>query len=150
MLISDINNDLHASLKQGKHERVETLRLVLAEIRNYAIAAYGKDAESSVTDKDVVSVLKKQAKKHNESIAIFEKSKRSDLAEKEKTQLSIVSEYLPQELPDKELAEILTDLIKNKENNFGLLMKKAMEKVEGRAGGGRVAEMLKRMLSLET
>lgn len=135
-----------ASMKRGDTTRVESLRLILSEVRNVAIAKYGRDAEAKVSDPDTVSAVKKLAKRHRESIEAFEKGGRSDLVAKEKAQLSVVESYLPQELPDSEIRKIIGPLLRTGETNFGVLMRQVMAAIAGKADGGRVSAILKEML----
>ena len=142
-MLEQIRSDLVASMKAKSVVRTETLRFLLAGIRNMAIATYGSAGESSVTDVNVMDVLKKQVKTHKESIVAFQKGNRQDLIEKEQGQLVILESYLPKALSDEEIVDIIRPVLASGEKNFGLLMKQAMEKVAGRAEGGRVASLLK-------
>jgi uncharacterized protein YqeY len=146
MLITQLHKDLAASMKRGDTSRVEILRLILSELHNTAIAKYGKLAEAKVNDADVVTAVKILAKRHRESIIAFEKGNRPDLVAKEKEQLVVVQEFLPKELADAEIRNMLTLLAASGEKNFGVLMGTAMEKLKGKADGGRVATLLKEMM----
>ncbi len=147
MVLDTLRNDLTSSLKKGDTNRVETLRFLLAAIRNTAIATYGSAGEASLTDEDVVGVIKKQVKTHKESIDAFERAGRTELSQKETHQLRVLEEYLPQEMSDDELKKLLEPIVLSGETNFGLLMKQAMAVVSGKADGGRVAALLKQSLS---
>lgn len=147
MLLTTLKQDLTNALKKGERERVETLRFLIAAINNAAIAKYGRDAEKKLIESDVLEVLKKQVKTHKESIEAFQKGGRTDLVTKEQVQLEILQTYLPAELSDTELKQLLEPVVASGEKNFGLLMKQAMGVVGGRADGGRVAGILKQMIS---
>lgn len=146
MTITSLQQDLNESLKSGKSDRVETLRFLIAAVKNDSIAKYGNKAETSLTEQDIAAVVKKQVKTHRESVEAFEKAGRTDLAAREKAQLTILLEYSPEEVSDEELRKLLAPVVASGETNFGLLMKKAMEKVAGKADGGRVAALLKQTL----
>lgn len=146
MVLDQLQTDLNSSLKAGKKERVETLRFLISAVRNMGIAKYGASWETKLTDGDVTDVVKKQVKTHKESVEAFEKGGRSDLVAREQTQLAILEEFAPKEVSDAVLEQMLTPLVTSGETNFGLLMKKAMEIVNGQADGGRVAAMLKQLL----
>lgn len=146
MLLDSIKTDIQESLKKGNTLRLETLRFLLSHVRNAAINKYGPKAETSVTDQDVLDVVKKQVKTRKESIDAFTKGGRIDLAAKEKAELDILQAFLPQELTDEELKTILLPVVSTGEKNFGLLMKQAMAKVSGRADGGRVSAVLKELM----
>lgn len=152
MLIDRLQEDLNASLKAGKAVRVGALRFLIAAVRNHAIDKYKAAGEKSLTDEDIVEIVKKQIKTHKESIEAFEKAGRGELADKEKQELEILTEFAPKEISDEELRKLLDPVIASAKNNlpagrqdFGLLMKQAMAAVSGKADGGRVAALLKEM-----
>jgi uncharacterized protein len=147
MLLTSIQQDVVSSLKSGNHLRVETLRFLISAVRNAGIAKYGAECETKLTDADVLDVVKKQVKSHRESIEAFEKAGRQELATHEKQQLEILEAMLPAELPDEALRKILTEVVSGGETNFGKLMGLAMGKVNGKAGGNRVSQMLKELQS---
>lgn len=146
MLIDRLQEDLNASLKAGKAVRVGALRFLMSAVRNAAIAKYQAKWETSLTDADVVEIVKKQIKTHKESIEAFEKAGRGELADKEKQELEVLFEFAPKELSDEELKTILAPIVVSGETNFGLLMKQAIALVSGKADGGRVAGMLKQLI----
>ncbi|MBI2405072.1 GatB/YqeY domain-containing protein [Candidatus Gottesmanbacteria bacterium] len=145
MLLDGLRQDLTASMKKGDSVRVDTLRFLLAAIRNSAIAKYDAAGESKMTDADVLDVIKKQAKTHRESIDAFTKGNRPDLVEKEQKELAILEVFLPKQISDEELKALLAQVVASRETNFGLLMKQAMTAVGGKADGGRVSSILRQM-----
>lgn len=146
MLLADIQAQVTESLKKGDSVRVETLRFLISAVKNTAITKYGVEADTKLTDADVLDVVKKQVKTHKESVEAFEKAGRAELAEKEKAQLVILESYLPKQISDEELKAILAPVIAQG-GDFGPMMGKAMAKVAGQADGGRVSAMLKIMQS---
>lgn len=149
MLMDRLQTDLTTSLKAGKSDRVETIRFLIAGVRNLASAKYGAASETKLTDADVLEAVKKQIKTHRESIEAFEKAGRQELVDREKAQLAILEEFAPKELSDAELKKILEPIAASGEKNFGLLMKNAMAAVAqaGGAEGGKVSVMLRSLLS---
>lgn len=150
MLINQLQEDLTTSMKSGLADRVGTLRFLISAARNAAIARYGADWETKLTDADVVDVVKKQVKTHRESIEAFEKAGRSDLVAKEKVELDILAEFAPKELTDEEIKALLAPVAAAGDpppaGGFGKLMGIAMALVAGRASGDRVSAILKQML----
>lgn len=142
MLLDDLKSQLPAAMKSHDAVSVETIRFLLAAVRNVAIDKYGADGETKITDADVLDVIKKQVKTHAESIDVFTKAGRLELADKEKAQLVFLEQYLPKQLSDDELRAILTP-VAAQGGDFGPLMGKAMAAVKGLADGGRVSAMLK-------
>ncbi|HCM82667.1 MAG: hypothetical protein UV63_C0029G0010 [Microgenomates group bacterium GW2011_GWC1_43_11] len=148
MLLDQLQTDVHTSLKKGDRFRVDTLRFLISAVRNQGIAKYGNAWETSLTDADILDVIKKQVKTHKESVLAFDRANRPELADKEKKELDILSAFLPTELSDEDLKKMLTEVITTGDvSNFGLLMKSAMAKVGRQADGGRVAGILKQMIS---
>lgn len=147
MLMTQLRKDMTDSLKQGNSVAVETIRFLIAGIRNAAIAKYGATGESDVTDADVIEVVKKQVKSHKESIEAFTKANRQDLADKETAQLAVLERYMPQQLSDAELRALLTPIAATGESNFGLLMKQAKTAVGDGADGGRISAMLRDLMA---
>ena len=147
MSLSSLQSDLNTSLKAGKSVRVATLRLLISAVRNAAIAKYGNAWETSLTDSDIVDVVKKQVKTHKESIEAFNNAGRTELVDKEKGELAVLEEFAPSSMSDEELKGLLLPVAKSGEQNFGLLMKAAMAAVQGRADGGRVSATLKALIS---
>ena len=135
MVPQDLQADLITSLKAGKLTRVETLRFLIAAVRNSAIAKYGSDAEKKLTEADIMDVVKKQVKTHRESIDAFTRAGRLELAQKESAQLEVLLGFLPKEMSNEELKTILAPVVAAGEKNFGLLMKSAMAAVKGQADG---------------
>lgn len=146
MLIDQLQTDLNTSLKSGNADRVETLRFLIAAVRNTASAKYGAESEAKLTDEDVLDVVKKQIKTHRESIDAFQKAGRTELVAREKGQLAVLEEFAPKEMGDEELKKILAPIAASGEKNFGLLMKNAMTVLHGQAEGGRVSAILRSLL----
>lgn len=149
-LLSTLTSGITKALKAGQTVRVETLRFLVSAVRNAAIDKYRAAGEASLTDADVLAVVKKQVKTHRESIEAFEKAGRTDLTDREKAQLAILEAMLPKELSDDELKTTLAPIVATGEKNFGALMKQAMAVLAGKAEGGRVAGILKQILELRT
>lgn len=146
MLLDQIKTDVKDSLKKGDKMRVETLRFLLAAVKNSAISKYGSQGESKVTDEDVLDIVKRQVKTHKESIEAFQKGGRDDLVVQEQAQLAILEAFMPKQLSDEELAQILAPIAASGEANFGLLMKQAVAAVKGQADGSRISAKLKQMM----
>ncbi|MBI5449420.1 GatB/YqeY domain-containing protein [Candidatus Gottesmanbacteria bacterium] len=152
MVLADLLTDLMSSVKNGNSVRVETLRFLISDVRNMAIAKYANEAEQKLAEADILDVVKKQVKTHRESVDAFTNAGRLDLAAKETAQLEVLMGFLPKEMSDEELKKLLAPVVSGWEKNppagglvFGLLMKSAMAVVAGRADGGRVASILRQM-----
>lgn len=140
MLSETLSKDLTQALKSGDQLRVSTLRFVIASVKNKEIELRGR---RPLSDDDVLAVLAKQAKNHEESIAAFEKGNRSDLAEKERAELAILNQYQPEQLSDEEIKNMVSQILgQSKETDFGKAMKLVMGDLKGRAGGAAVAKLV--------
>ncbi len=146
MLFDTFTADLTASMKSGDKVRVETLRMLISAIRNSAIAKYGNEAQTKLTDADVLDVVKKQVKSRKESIEAFTAAGRTELADKEKAEMAVLEAFLPKQMSDEDIRTLLTPIAASGEKNMGLLMKQAMAAVAGQADGKRVSEILKSLL----
>lgn len=146
MVIDDIKSGIIQALKSKDTVRTETLRFLLSEVRYMAIAKYGADWETKISDTDTRSVIRLQVKRHRESVDTFEKNHRSDLADREKSQLVILESMVPAQMSDDELNQIAGKAVSGGEVNFGLLMKQVMAQVGDKADGARVSAAIRKLL----
>lgn len=146
MLLDDIKSQVNVAMKARETTRVETLRFLLAAVRNVAIAKYGAEGESGLTDADILDVVKKQVKTHRESVEAFTKAGRIELADLEQAQLAILETYLPKQMNDEDLQALL-EPVAAAGGEFGPMMGRAMAVVKGQADGGRVSGMLRMLLA---
>lgn len=148
MILDKIQSDFKIALKEKDALSVSTLRLLLAAIHNKEIELIKKD---QLTDDEVVSVIRKEAKQRRESIDAYQKAKRDDLADKEERELAILSKYLPQEISPEELKKIIQEIIAEigaaGPKDFGKVMGQSMSRLKGKADGNQVAEVVKKLLS---
>jgi len=139
-------DDMKAAMKSGDKHTLEAIRLLRSELKNASIAK-GKD----LSDEDVIGVLSKEAKKRKESLEIFKKGGREDLAKKEARELELIYSYLPEALSSEALEEIINNAIQEVNavsiKEMGKVMSIVMSQIKGRAEGGVVQEMVKKKLS---
>ncbi len=142
-----IAKDLISALKEKDEVRVSTLRLFLAGAHNREIEKKGRGEDPILTDDDTLEVLRKEAKKRKESIEIYRKGNRSDLADKEEAELKILESYLPARLDSAQVEKIIDEAIKSVNpsgaKDFGKVMSQAMKKLKGVADGGLVGKVIK-------
>jgi uncharacterized protein YqeY len=140
-----IESDLKAAMKSGDKKRVGTLRLVLSALKNEKI-----NAQRELTGEEAEAILRRGVKQRKESIDMYEKGGRSDLAASEKEELAILESYLPQTMPDSELEDTLKAIIAEKGftsgKDAGLLMKELMARHRGRVDGKRAQETARKLL----
>ncbi|AQZ71091.1 glutamyl-tRNA amidotransferase [[Actinomadura] parvosata subsp. kistnae] len=140
--------DLTASLKSKDEVRLRTVRMALAAINVEEVA--GKQARE-LSDDEVIKVLTKEAKKRREAAEAFANAGRKEQAEAELAEQAVLEEYLPAQLSDEELAELVEAAVAETgaagPQAMGQVMKAVNPKVAGRAEGGRVAAAVKARLA---
>ena len=110
-----ITNELSKALKNGDKERLHTLRLIIATIKDKEIASRSSGEDSEILEDTIIQLLKKMVKQRNDSIDMFEKAGRTELAEKEKLEITIINEFLPKQLSEEETATICDKAIRETE-----------------------------------
>jgi uncharacterized protein YqeY len=142
MLIDKIAADMKDALRAKDAARLSTLRLLKSAIEYYKI----EKKQEKLTDADVVVVIKKQVKQRQDSIEGFEKGGRTDLVEKEKAELAVLKSYLPEEIPQAQLEEIVKAVIAEvgatTKADMGKVMKAVHAKVAGRADNRLVSQIV--------
>ena len=145
-LYEKIESDMKAALKGKDTVRLSTLRMLLAAVKNLEVEKRVKRLE----DADIPQLIQKDIKRHRESIEQFEKGARQDLADKETLELKILEAYLPKQLSDEELQDIIKAAISEcgatTKADAGKVMKAVMEKVKGRADGKLVNRLVMSLL----
>lgn len=145
MITQQLQEDVTKALKNHESEKAGVVRILLSEIHNEEITLHGQGKE--LTDADILRVLQRSAKKHTESIEIYTQAGRSELADKEKSELLIIQTYLPQQMSAEDVEKIVDEAVaSSSDKNFGAVMKVAMEKLRGQADGKVVSEMVKKKL----
>jgi uncharacterized protein YqeY len=132
------------AMKSGDADRLSVIRLLRATIKNKEIEK-GKDY--SLSEDEIIQVVSSAAKQRKESIAIFQEGKRSDLAEKEQKELSILESYLPAALSDAELEALVSETVTasgaKTMKQMGDVMKLLLPKVTGKADGKKVSDLVR-------
>ena len=102
MLRDDINNALKDAMKGGDKRRVSTLRLVNSALKNADIEARGQ-GKGALSDEELLSLLQKMIKQRQESVELYEKGGRAELAAQEREEIAIIASYLPQQMSEAEM-----------------------------------------------
>jgi len=147
-MLKKIEQDLKEAMKSEQTERVWTLRMLIASLKNKEIELRPK--KQKLSEEIVTEVIKQEIKKRKEAIEMFKKGNREDLVLKEKKELEILEKYLPEQLSDDELKELVKQTkIKIKAegpSDFGKLMGAVMKETKGRADGLKVKQMVEETL----
>ena len=145
-MLNKINEDLKTAIKQGDTVSKSVLRYLKSEIHNREISIV-----STLTNEQIVDVLNKQAKQRRESIEAFTNGNRSDLVEVEEKELSIIMNYLPEQLSQPEIEDIVKDGIKETQatssQDIGKVMSWVMPKVKGKADGKIISATVNKILN---
>lgn len=142
-----ITADLKIAMKNADQKTVGVLRLVLSALNNKAIDKKGRTGSEELTEEEMAQVLMTEAKKRKESIEIFTKGDRKDLADKEKGELEILQQYLPKQIGREEVEKIVEKIIKKVDSKeIGPVMKAVMAELRGKADAGLVSELVKNKL----
>ncbi len=144
-LLDKLNEDLKAAMKSGDKVRVETVRLLRGQLKDFRI-----NQQHEPSAEEETNLLVSAAKKRRESIEAYSKAGRQDLADKEAAELAILSAYLPQGLTQDEVAAIIstaiTELSASGPGDVGKVMGKIMAQVKGRADGKLVQQIVRERL----
>lgn len=149
-LHDQVEADLRASMKARDKARTSALRLVIAALKNTAVAE-GLGPGGRLPDETVRKVLTTEVKRRREAAAAFADAGREDSAAAETAEAEIYGRYLPAQLTDAELEDIVDRAIAATDAEgpkaMGQVMKTAMAEVQGRADGSRVSALVKARLS---
>ena len=143
-----VDSDLKDGMRAKDATKVGVLRMLKSALKYAAIEKSGAEAE--LNDAESVQVIRKQVKQRQDSIESFEKGGRAELVEKEKKELSILNEYLPQAMSADELGKIVRETIAEvgatSKAQMGAVMKAVQAKVAGRADGKTLSQEVQRQL----
>ncbi|MBI5401205.1 GatB/YqeY domain-containing protein [Candidatus Wolfebacteria bacterium] len=147
-----ISEDLKTAMKSGNEFEVGVLRMVIASIHNKEIEKRGKGGEAVLTEDEVADVVVKEAKKRKESIDIYKSGNREDLAKKESEELEIIKKYLPEQLSETEIENIVEKAIKETNastiKDLGKVMGIVSKETKGRADSKAISEIIKKKLGI--
>ena len=141
-----LQEDMKLAMKAGKKDELSAIRLMRAQLKDARISK-----SDDLTEDEVLGILQKTAKKRKESIDIFRDANRQDLADKETFELSVIQQYLPEELSDDAILEIINNEIKSlnlsSDKDIGRLMGTLMPKLKGKADGKLVQQLALKALA---
>ena len=143
-----LQSDLTDAIRSKDGVKSGTIRMLLAAITNEEVA--GKSAKV-LTDAEVITVLSREAKKRREAVEAYTIAKRDDLANKEKEEAAVIALYLPEQLSEADIKNLIADAIAETNATgpagMGLVMKVLQPKIAGKADGGVVSSLVKAALS---
>jgi hypothetical protein len=147
-VIERVDSDLKEAMRAKDTTKLGVLRMLKSALKYAAIAK--SDAETELTDAEAAQVIRKQAKQRQDSIESFEKGGRTDLAGKEREELSILNDYLPQAMSADEVAKVVRETIAEvgatSKAQMGAVMKVLQVKVAGRVDGKTLSAEVQKQL----
>jgi uncharacterized protein YqeY len=141
-LLARLQGDLNTARKAQDKAQVTLLGTIISDARNREI-----ELKRDLTDDDVIDTLRKGIKKRRESIEMFEKGNRADLAANEKVEVELLGKYLPAAVSDDEIRAAVVAAIAGGANNVGAVMGKVMGQFKGRAEGGTINTIVREELA---
>lgn len=149
MLRDDINNALKDAMKARDERRVSTLRLVNSALKNADIEARGQN-KGPLGDDELLALMAKMIKQRHESIELYEKGGRAELAQQERDEIAIIAAYLPKQMSDAEVQAAVTQAIAESGASSMKDMGKVIATLKGRYAGrmdfGKVSPLVKELL----
>jgi len=145
-ILDQLNQDMKQAMKDKEALKLSVIRMLKAALKNEEI-----HQGRTLTEDDELAILTRELKQRQDSLHEFEKAGRSDLAEKTRLEIEVVKSYLPEELSEDELREMIREAISQvsatSKKDMGKVMSILMPKVKGRADGKLVNQMVSELLS---
>jgi uncharacterized protein YqeY len=141
-LLARLQQDLNTARKAQDKGRVTLLGTIISEVKNREI-----ELKRDLTDDDVIDVLRRGIKKRRESIEMYDKGVRADLATVERNEAEALATYMPAAVADDEIRAAVTAAIDGGAANLGAVMGKVMSQFKGRAEGGTINAIVREELS---
>jgi uncharacterized protein YqeY len=144
-----INEDIKAAIKAGDKIRLEAIRAIKKDIIEKETSEK-RAHRGELTPEEELEVLTAMVKRHRDSIEQFKKAGRTDLVDEEIKQLAVIEQYLPAQLSEEEIKEVLKKIILQvgavSAKDFGKVMGAAMKELKGKADGSLVQKLAKELL----
>ncbi len=142
-----LDDELKAAMKSSDSLKTSVLRMVKAAIKNKQV-----EKRKDLSDEEIISVLSTLTKQRRESIDLFSKGGREDLAEKERQELAVLQLYLPGQLSPEDLDRIIMEAINESSaegvKDIGKVMRLIMPRVQGAADGKVVNQRVRELLEM--
>ena len=151
MLRTRLSDALKAAMKEKDGRSVSTLRLILAALKDRDIAARSKGNQDGVSDDEVLGLLQSMIKQRRESIELYEKGGRMELAQGEAEEISVIEKFLPEQMSEEEMATVITGVVgevgAESLKDMGKVMTALKEQFAGRMDFGKASAIVKERLS---
>jgi len=141
---NDLNEEIKSALKAGDGDKRVALTMLKAEALNEAIAK-GKKAEG-LNSEEFVSVVKREIRKRKEAREMMARDPEGQ--EKERRAIRMFTDFIPEQMPDEEIAIMVKAIINSGNTDLKMIMKEAMKQLKGRADGSKVKEIAEKELGV--
>jgi uncharacterized protein len=146
-LLERLNNDMKQAMKNKEKDKLSVIRMIKATMQNEAI----KLGKQELSEEEELTVLSREMKQRKDSLHEFDKAGRNDLVEKLQQEISVVEIYMPKQLSEEEIADIVKQAIvevdATSKADMGKVMSALMPKVKGKADGSLVNKLVQQHLS---
>ena len=151
MLRTRLSDALKAAMKEKDGRSVSTLRLILAALKDRDIAARSKGNQEGVSDDEVLGLLQSMIKQRRESIDLYEKGGRMELAQGEAEEISVIEGFLPEQMSEEEIATVITGVVDEvgaeSLKDMGKVMTALKEQFAGQMDFGKASAIVKERLN---
>ena len=151
MLKQEITTALIQATKKQDRDSINTIRLILAVIKDKEISMRSNDSSNEITDNEIFLLLKNMINQRQDSIDLYKQGKREELAKKESDEIKIIENFLPKQLNNNEIEsickEIIIDLSINDFGGMGQVMNELKNKFAGRIDMKKASTLVKKILS---
>ena len=151
MLRTRLSDALKTAMKGKDAPPVSTLRLIMAALKDRDIAARGKGNKDGIPEEEILGLLQSMIKQRRDSIALYEKGGRMELAQQEAEEIAIIEEYLPQQMSDDDIAAAIDAVIEDAGavtlKDMGKVMAGLKEKHAGSMDFSMASAMVKERLT---
>ena len=145
-----LDTNLKEAIKSQEKQRLGTLRLINAAIKDRDIAVRSEENTEGVSDSEIILILSNMVKQRKQSIIQYEEGGRIELAEREREEIKIIEEFLPNQLSEKEIRDEILKIIESKDQlsikDMGKIMGELKTNFSGRMDFGKASEIVKALL----
>jgi uncharacterized protein YqeY len=145
-MLKKIQDDMKQAMKAGDKKRLSTIRMLLAAIKNESI-----EKRKELSSEDISAVIQREIKQRRTAIAEFRAGGREDLVQENEAEIAVLESYLPPQLSDAELEALVRQVVAetgaSSLREMGKVMGKIMPQVKGKADGGRVQAIVRKVLA---
>ena len=147
-LLDKVNEEIKNAMKSKQKDRLTALRSIKSAV---LLAQSEKGAGDELSDEKELSILNKLAKQRKDAISIYEEQKRDDLANEEKSELDVIEMFLPAQMAEGEVRDIINAIVLSSGaegmKDMGRVMKEAMHELSGKADGKLISDITKELLN---